>query len=440
MTTSHPRVPWVVAATAAASTLVLLAATLLNSSLTSGATLVAAAEGDTFSAPGVSVAGTPVDTLFGITASASTGAPGEVRIGDGDVPAIDTAASGDLAIPATVTHSGLTYKVTAIADNAFRGAVGLTSTGLAANDSVESIGDFAFANAFTLADTGLAANTTVRSIGVGAFGSARALRHGALPAGLDDAPSIPFTSATNLQSVYASSALPTAVKLGVKKSLPLYYRSGAEGWDTTAGTFAELSLYGPKPSELVPLSAVTVSGGEASVGDGANPYHAATGLFAGPGVASGSGAGRAADTVTVTASDTAAFAGWEVTGIELTAEQLASPTVTFAMPSSDVVFEQAGSSGVTITATTTSRCVAGKAYLVLTLRNDDTQPVTFDVTTPYGGKSIADLAPGRSTSATWNSRLVAMPAGEATVSATSDDGRTATTTVSFGAFTCGVTE
>src|SRR5690606_24869662 len=112
-------------------------------------------------------------------------------------------------------------------------------------------------------------------VGTGAFGSDRSLHHAALPTALESAPSVPFTSAANLESVYLPSALDRAVRVGLKHPLPVYHRSAADGWDDD-GVFDRLSLYGPKPSELIPLSSVTVTGGDAVVGDDASPYHAAT--------------------------------------------------------------------------------------------------------------------------------------------------------------------
>lgn len=207
-----------------------------------------AAEGDTFTAPAVTVTGTAVPTVFAIDAEPQGNTPGAVQIGDGTTTAIPRGAAGDLQIPETVEHGGKKYRVAEIADGAFRGATAITQTGLDANASVERIGDFAFARATSLTDTGLADNTTVTAVGVGAFSSIPALNHGALPASLTSAPSMPFSSSVNLRSVYLPAAYDMAVRVGVQKPVETYVRAGADGWGAAAEkTFNGLGLFGSQP-------------------------------------------------------------------------------------------------------------------------------------------------------------------------------------------------
>ena len=78
-----------------------------------------------------------------------------------------TNASGSLTIPSTVTYSGKTYTVTAIAQSAFDGCSGFTGS-LNIPNSVTSIGDYAFlyCSGFT---GSLTIPNSVTSIGEGAF-------------------------------------------------------------------------------------------------------------------------------------------------------------------------------------------------------------------------------------------------------------------------------
>jgi len=85
----------------------------------------------------------------------------------------------------------------------------------------------------------------------------------------------------------------------------------------------------------------------------------------------------------------------------------------------------------------TPRAVAGKAYVTVTATNNEDVPVAITLSTPYGDKAWAAVAPGKSASVSFNSRLAEIPAGEATaVIEAVIDGETVstTTTVPFGAF------
>ena len=76
--------------------------------------------------------------------------------------------SGEVTIPATVTHDGTTYDVTAIAANAFMGSTSLTKVTIPS--SVTSIGNHAFDGCTSLADIIFAEGTyTTLSIGAYAF-------------------------------------------------------------------------------------------------------------------------------------------------------------------------------------------------------------------------------------------------------------------------------
>lgn len=86
----------------------------------------------------------------------------------------------------------------------------------------------------------------------------------------------------------------------------------------------------------------------------------------------------------------------------------------------------------------TSRCVAGSAVLVVTARNADAVPLVFDITTPYGRRSVS-AQPGASTSVSVSTRLAALPAGVVTATASGTiDGAAVTLplSTSFPARTC----
>lgn len=67
---------------------------------------------------------------------------------------------------------------------------------------------------------------------------------------------------------------------------------------------------------------------------------------------------------------------------------------------------------VDATATASTRCVAGKTHVVLTVQNTGDVALDIRASTPYGAKSFADLAPGARVSAAFNSRQTTVPGGE----------------------------
>jgi hypothetical protein len=59
--------------------------------------------------------------------------------------------------------------------------------------------------------------------------------------------------------------------------------------------------------------------------------------------------------------------------------------------------------------------------------NEDDTPVDITLATPYGSKEYADVAPGKNAYQAFATRLVEAPAGEVTVTATTErDGETVT--------------
>lgn len=90
-----------------------------------------------------------------------------------------------------------------------------------------------------------------------------------------------------------------------------------------------------------------------------------------------------------------------------------------------------------IETTVATRCAAGKAVLVTTVRNLDGSAAEVTMTGAYGSKQVA-LAPGAATSATFTTRLSTLPAGSVSVQSVdpADPARTGTTTTAFAAATC----
>jgi beta-xylosidase len=92
--------------------------------------------------------------------------------------------------------------------------------------------------------------------------------------------------------------------------------------------------------------------------------------------------------------------------------------------------------GPEIDVTTTPRCVAGKVILVVTVANADDAAVALSVQTPYGAKTIATVAPGKSTAQAFSTRLGTIGKGTVTVIATAGED-TSTTAVEYAAHSCG---
>ncbi|MHC2998272.1 family 43 glycosylhydrolase [Microbacterium sp. HJ5] len=77
-----------------------------------------------------------------------------------------------------------------------------------------------------------------------------------------------------------------------------------------------------------------------------------------------------------------------------------------------------------VSATAATRCVLGKAVLTVQVRNEESVPVALSISTPFGAKSVAALAPERATSSAFTTRQASIAAGHADVEATATlDGR-----------------
>lgn len=89
----------------------------------------------------------------------------------------------------------------------------------------------------------------------------------------------------------------------------------------------------------------------------------------------------------------------------------------------------------TVSATASSRCVAGKVVVALTVQNDGATRADVRIDTPYGAKSLGTVDPGKRASATFTTRQTTIPAGSATVTSTVN-GTPATVTAAIPAATC----
>jgi hypothetical protein len=92
---------------------------------------------------------------------------------------------------------------------------------------------------------------------------------------------------------------------------------------------------------------------------------------------------------------------------------------------------------MSVSAIAETRVLGGKVYLSVSVTNEGSVPMSVAISTSYGGKTFANVAPGKSVSVSINSRLASIPAGEATVEVTSIVGgqpATNTTTAPYGAY------
>ncbi|WP_405141246.1 ThuA domain-containing protein [Sphaerisporangium sp. NBC_01403] len=97
-------------------------------------------------------------------------------------------------------------------------------------------------------------------------------------------------------------------------------------------------------------------------------------------------------------------------------------------------------SGVTLTVTASSRCVGSSAYVAVTAVNTSGVPVTVSLSTPYGAKVVADVAPGSQAYQSFNSRAGQIGAGKVTVTGTATIGGKKVTKsyeVGYTALSCG---
>jgi hypothetical protein len=87
-----------------------------------------------------------------------------------------------------------------------------------------------------------------------------------------------------------------------------------------------------------------------------------------------------------------------------------------------------------------TQCMGVNAFVAVNARNADEVPLTIELITPYGSRTVSDVRPGKAAYQAFNSRARTVPAGTARVLATGTvDGQpvTAQFPAPYGALTCG---
>ncbi|WP_139418028.1 immunoglobulin-like domain-containing protein [Agromyces laixinhei] len=92
--------------------------------------------------------------------------------------------------------------------------------------------------------------------------------------------------------------------------------------------------------------------------------------------------------------------------------------------------------GLALAASATTRCVAGKVYEVVTVRNADDATATVTITTAYGTKTIS-VTPGKGVSSSFATRSASIDGDSASIEGESADGRSHRSQVSVAAAGCG---
>ncbi|WP_405083965.1 family 43 glycosylhydrolase [Microbispora sp. NBC_01389] len=83
---------------------------------------------------------------------------------------------------------------------------------------------------------------------------------------------------------------------------------------------------------------------------------------------------------------------------------------------------------VKLTVTASARCVGASAYLAVTAVNAGDAPATITLATPYGTRTVADVAPGKQAYQSFNTRAAQIDAGTVTVTGTATIGGKQVTT------------
>jgi len=93
-----------------------------------------------------------------------------------------------------------------------------------------------------------------------------------------------------------------------------------------------------------------------------------------------------------------------------------------------------------VTVQARTQCTGSNVHVLVNARNDDDVPLTIELVTPYGSRTVTGVAPGKSAYQAFNTRAKSVPAGTATVKVTGTvDGEPVTARIDapFAALTCG---
>ena len=95
---------------------------------------------------------------------------------------------------------------------------------------------------------------------------------------------------------------------------------------------------------------------------------------------------------------------------------------------------------LTVSATASVRCIAGKAYVTVSVLNGDIAPINLALTSTYGEKKFTGIVPGKAALHSYTTRLGSVPTGTVTVDVTATvygDPQSKQLTASYNATTCG---
>ncbi|WP_461475892.1 OmpL47-type beta-barrel domain-containing protein [Microbacterium sp. HJ5] len=93
--------------------------------------------------------------------------------------------------------------------------------------------------------------------------------------------------------------------------------------------------------------------------------------------------------------------------------------------------------GLDLQPSVAQRCVAGKAVIVVAIKNADDAAAAVTIESPFGSKTIASVKAGSTATTTFSTRTVGVGGGEISVTGSTADDATYEGSVSYPAFSCG---
>ncbi|KQQ03866.1 MULTISPECIES: glycoside hydrolase family 43 protein [unclassified Rathayibacter] len=195
-------------------------------------------------------------------------------------------------------------------------------------------------------------------------------------------------------------------------------------WSTwTDGTFAGSADFTLTNTEAHRVSGLTFTNTEGTLASVSVAYRAADGTWK-----------------PTSAQNVAPAANGSLTTIPFTAVSATGLKLTFSTPNSylkitEIVVPETAAPALKVTASVSSRCVAGKAILSVTAANGESGPLGMTFGSTYGQKSFSGVAAGSNATHGFSTRQATMPAGEVVVTA-SGGGSTLEQTVAYPARSC----
>jgi len=184
---------------------------------------------------------------YDVNGSEATVTYREMYYDHGAVPRYHSDYTGDVVIPATVTHDGITYRVTAIGHHAFN-YCGVT--GVTVPNTVTAIGHMAFSHCYQLTHVFLGISLT--SIGGYAFEECRELTSVNIPNSLHAIDSGAFYDCTSLASVTMGNSVSSIGELAFDGCSGLSSISFPESLVSIGnGAFSRTAWYESQPVGLV---------------------------------------------------------------------------------------------------------------------------------------------------------------------------------------------